>query len=334
VATPQSTLQATQPLPSRSSAAMKEAIGLLHLVKRGEKVEDIRKLIGTSTPQRRKTLVMFDELCLRNGFARIRRTAQPVEPTPCPNSLPRLAQESSRAAHKTGPGRRFTQTEIEGIKAAIRAGKRSGEIRAAFHCTLDPLLRIRRAMGVYKDCRRKPSITDDVRAQIIKLLPNHSVRKIQAMLNLSQRRVRAVANGVGGAVLYKSPGPGRRISSQLRQEILAALQAGMLQKEIKEKFMVSAWTVVRLRSELGDVCGRRHKLTAVQVEEIRAALAAHTMTWKAVAQKYGVGLTTIGSVFRGEKGYTHNDSETGTADREKVKDICAEQSGHQTASDR
>jgi hypothetical protein len=286
---------------------MHEAIGFLHLVKRGEKVEDIRQLIGANTSQRRKTLRFFDQLCLRNGLARIRRARQPLESIESTSSSqPRVAKETSRAAHKDGRGRRFTKAEVEGIKAAILEGKRPGEIRAEFHCTLDPLLRIRRAMGVYRDRRRKPQVPDNERAKIIELLPNQSVRQICETLNLSQNRVRAIAAAAGWSAEMKAPGAlGRRVRGQLKQDILASLKAGLRPADARRKFGVSLVTIRTLRRELGDTRDRRrdHKLDAVQVQEIRAALAAHSMAWRELAKKYAIGLSTVGAIHRRQKGY-------------------------------
>lgn len=309
MATQQAALQTSRPRAPRISTAMHEAAGLLHLVRRGEKVEDIRKLIGKETPQRRKTLALFDQLCLRNGFARMRRTAQPqpVEYTPSSNSLPRVAAETSRAAHKTGRGRRFTAAELDGIKVAALSGMRPGKILKLFNMSLDPLLRIRRAMGVYRDCRRKPKVPDEVRATIIELLPNHSVRQICKTLNLSRNRVLAIAAAVGGSAALKAPGAlGRRVRGELKQQVLKSLQDGTRPTDVKRQFGLAAVTIRKLRRELGDGRDLRKlhkKLNPTQVEEIRAALAAHSMTWRALAKKYAIGLSTVGAIHRRQKGY-------------------------------
>jgi hypothetical protein len=254
------------------------------------------------------------------------------------------SRDSLPHASRAGPGRRFTSAEKAAIAAAIRNGNRPGEIRAEFHCTLDPILRIRRQMGLYRDCRRKPQVSDDVRAQVLKLLPNYSVRKIQGMVGLSQRRVRAIAAAVGGSAVMKVSGSGRRLTADCRQQILESLRAGVPKVEIKRAIGVSLETIQKLRRQLGDLHDLRkdHKLTAVEVAEIRAALASHTSTWKQLAKQYAVGLSTIGSVYRGEKGYPSNDQRATSAEKfrpspadcDSAANLCLEQGGQAAISHR
>lgn len=240
------------------------------------------------------------------------------------------ARDCLPPARRMGPGRRFTKAEVEAIRAAIRAGKRMVDIRAQFHCTLDPLLRMRKTMGLYRDWRRKPQVTDDVKARAIALLPTHSVRQIQELLGLSCRRVRAIASAVGWSAKMRTSGRGRRLTEELKKQIIQALRSGVPKVQIKREFKVSLDTVQQLRRRLGDVHDLRkdHKLTAGQVDEIRAALDSHSMTWKQLAKAYGVGLSTIGSIHRGEKGYGIN-GPTKTHAGTKIENRCLEPSRRQ-----
>jgi transposase len=194
---------------------------------------------------------------------------------------------------------------MHGIEAMVRSGARPIEVKRKFGICLEALLIIRRRMGMLRDFRYKPPVPNDVRERVIELLPTHSCRQIQAMLTLSNKDVRKIAASVGGSAVMKLSGPGRRVRGAARQEILEHLRNGMSPGEVRRRFKLSAVTIQKMRIEIGDTRDRRKdlSLTGVQVEEIRAVLAGHTMTWKGLAQKYGVSLSTIGSVFRFEKGY-------------------------------
>jgi hypothetical protein len=183
-------------------------------------------------------------------------------------------------ASKSAYGRRFTKAEVEGITKAIREGKRMVEIRRQFHCRLDPILRMRRAMGLYHDTRRKPKVPEDVRAQVLKLLQEHSVKTIQGMLGLSHRKVREIAQEVGGAsVLKGSHSSGRRISGELRQSIIESLHAGMSRPEIKAKFGVSLSTICAIyKKEKGNVHAPSSSLGSAKTENHRHDQSARPPT--------------------------------------------------------
>lgn len=190
------------------------------------------------------------------------------------------SRTSLPVAHKTGYGRRFTKAEVEGIKKAIRERKRMCDIRAQFHCRLDPILRIRRAMGLYHDTRRKPKVPEDVRAQVLELLQEHSVKTIQGMLKLSYRKVREIAASVGGAsVLKGSHSSGRRISGELRQSILESLHDGMTRPQIKAKFGVSLSTICAIyKKEKGNVHAPSSALGSAKTENHRHDQSARPPT--------------------------------------------------------
>jgi transposase len=262
----------------RISRAQSEAEDLFRLVERRvETPQKIRALIGGST-ERRKILTAFDALLVKHGYA--------------------------RRVRRRGRGRRFTVAEEAEIKRMILTGKPPIEILRRFRMTRDALLYRRKKLRLFRDFRRKPPVPDEVRQGVLRLLEHHSVRRIQSMLLLSQRTVRAIADSIGGAAAKKTSGRGRRISSTLRQDIATSLQAGLPRQEIRARFGVSFATINKIRRDLGIRDRRRdRKLTEEQVQEIRAALAARTSTWKALAAEFGVCVTVIGSVHRRERGY-------------------------------
>jgi hypothetical protein len=190
------------------------------------------------------------------------------------------SRDSLPVAYKTGYGRRFTKAEIEGIKKAVLEQKRMAEIRTLFRCKLEPIIRIRRAMGVYHDLRRKPKTPDDVRAKVIELLREHSVKAIQGMLKLSHRRICEIATSIGGAsVLKGSHSSGRRINGELRESIIESLRAGMSRPEIKARFGVSLSTITAIRQrEKGTAHASPSALRRGKTENYSADQGTHTAT--------------------------------------------------------
>jgi transposase-like protein len=236
-----------------ASAAHNEAQALFALLARGETIEGVRRLIGTATPDRLAVLRCFDAILIRHGLLQFTRRPTHSQQHTCVARRHR----SRSPVHEHGRSRRFSQAEREAIQTAIRGGLRPGEIRRQFSMSEDTLLKIRRAMGLYRDRRFKPTVNKEVQAKVLQLLPTCSVARIAETLGLSKRRVRVIAKTVGGAAALKTSGCGRRIRGEFRKQILASLQAGMRPVLVKRNFGVSIATILLLRRSLGDERDRR-----------------------------------------------------------------------------
>jgi hypothetical protein len=151
---------------------------------------------------------------------------------------------------------------------------------------------------------RPVEITPELRAEILRLLRlNFSQKQVARALHMSPSMIWRVARPLQASTLKR--GRGRRFTSGQLEAIRAAIRAGDSSKEIVETFHIHWQTVKRLRIQLGDTKNHHfdRKLSAQQVAEIRAHLAAHSMTWKEMTVKYGVSISLIGFIKRGVNGY-------------------------------
>jgi transposase-like protein len=278
-----------------ASAAVNEAFGLFDLLSRGtETVPNLRKLIGTATAERRATLRAFDGLLYQHGLLRI-------APRPAHRQHTHVARRNTPVRDVARRSRRFGQAECEAIQAAIRAGLRPAEICRQFAMVENSLLKFRRQMGMYRDCRFKP-VSKETRTEILRLLPTRSMASIAKSLNLSVERVRSIAAPAGA---LKTSGRGHRISDELKAQILTSLRGGARPPDVRQQFGTSVKTIIGLRRSLGawHDLRRDHKLSSEQVQAIRAALVTKSKTQQALSQEFGVSRSTIGNILLGKKGY-------------------------------
>jgi transposase len=97
-----------------------------------------------------------------------------------------------------------------------------------------------------------------------------------------------------GASYLKPRGRGRRLSAELKQTILAAVQAKRRAADLQREFQIDYDTVQAFRYSIGDTEDRRHwqKLSREQIEQAVSMLRAGEK-WLAVASELGVSLATL-----------------------------------------
>jgi hypothetical protein len=162
------------------SAAL-EAASMLALLRRGETVENIRSLIGYFQGYRKAVRLYFDSLVARlpvHGTHLRHRVKQAAISEELKTEVKRLlrlgwshkqireslnvgpwcvitlSKEIKASYAKHGRGRRLAAEQIEAIRVAVRAGKRSVQIEREFHITHRTVLKYRREIGDYEDRRR------------------------------------------------------------------------------------------------------------------------------------------------------------------------------------
>jgi DNA-binding CsgD family transcriptional regulator len=151
---------------------------------------------------------------------------------------------------------------------------------------------------------RPVEITPELRAEIVRLLRlNFSQKQVARALRMSASMVWRVAKPAAASTLKR--GRGRRFTSGQIEAIRAAIRAGDSSKEIIEAFHIHPQTVKKFRIQLGDTTNYHfdRKLSARQVAEIRAHLAAHSLTWKEMTARYGISIALIGFIKRRVYGY-------------------------------
>jgi transposase len=143
-----------------------EALCLLKLLRSGETVESLRRLIGNQDPYRRRVQLHFDlltnpERCqeqilraLRAGWSR----KKICDTLHCgPGIILRLSKQIKASTLKRGRGRRFTeetrQQILDAIKTAIADRGTSRAIERRFRIDYGTVKKFRRELGDYSNWR-------------------------------------------------------------------------------------------------------------------------------------------------------------------------------------
>jgi hypothetical protein len=152
---------------------------------------------------------------------------------------------------------------------------------------------------------RRVPLTLELRVEIIRLLKlGYGQREVAKKLGIGRNRVVRLALRLH-ASSWRVGLTGHRLSRAQRQELRRDIFAGVHPNELKKKYGICTDTLNILRRKWRDPHDWRRvrALTDAQASEVRAALDARSETYRALATRFHVGLTTIGNVHRRENGY-------------------------------
>lgn len=142
-----------------ASSAMSEASSLYALYKRGESIQNIRRLIGTGTRERKQILHAFDmlsdpEACIL-GFLRQGWSQKKIRDTlkVGPGIILRLSKRIHASYLKTGRGRRLSPELQARIAEAVKTGRTSASIQRELHVDWETVRKFRFAIGDHENRR-------------------------------------------------------------------------------------------------------------------------------------------------------------------------------------
>jgi hypothetical protein len=281
--------------------AMAEARSLLALLRTGETVDGLRKLIGNS-PERRKVLFAFDLLAqqipkhpekMRTVKLRMHSNGSAAGPAlraeiirllnlnlsqrkVCArlkiarSVVEQVARETGAVFRKRGRGRRFTSQVLGQIRQAVRNGERAVDICNQFHVCRERVQKFRREFGDFEDRRCQRGY--DVRAVKRALVAGKPLSEIEQTFGIAHAVLWKLRRQCGDWEDRRSRN--RRIFSDAEKaEIIADIRAGMSQRAIGKMFHTHLSQVRRIEAEAG-LSRKYRRLTADEIAKINGGFRA------------------------------------------------------------